>query len=240
MRQRVSKISFVLVLLLAVVVAVPAHAQTQEAGKTITTYGEAQLTAAPDQATVVFGVDTEAATAQEALRANGERMNQVLAALKKQGLPDGAIRTSGFSLYPSYDYVREGDRDVYRLVGYRVSNTVQVVTTDLDKLGQLIDSTVAAGANVVSGITFGIKDTEKLEREALALAVKHARNKAEVLAGAAGGRITGIVTIEESGSAGFEPLRLERTAADLAAAGTPIEPGQIQLTIRVLLTFSYQ
>jgi uncharacterized protein YggE len=240
LKQKFSKVSFVVLLLLTVAMVAPVQAQAAEAVKTITTYGEAQLAAAPDQATVTFGVDTEAATAQEALRANAEKMNRVIAALKKQGLPEGNIRTSGFSLYPNYEYVREGNRDVRRLVGYRVNNGVWVVTTDLEKLGQLIDNTVAAGANVVSGISFSIQDTERLEGEALALAVKHARSKAEVLAGAAGGRITGIVTIGEGGGVGFEPLRVERAALDAAAGSTPIEPGQIQLTSRVQVTFSFE
>ena len=135
-------------------------------------------------------------------------MNRVIAALKNRASLKGTS-TLGFSLYPNYEYVREGNRDVRRLVGYRVNNGVWVVTTDLEKLGQLIDNTVAAGANVVSGISFSIQDTERLEGEALALAVKHARSKAEVLAGAAGGRITGIVTIGEGGGVGFEPLRVE-------------------------------
>ncbi|HHW91854.1 MAG TPA: SIMPL domain-containing protein [Firmicutes bacterium] len=240
MRQKLSKIGFVLILLVAVAIVVPVQAQAAEAARTITTYGEAQVSAAPDQANVTFGVDTEAATAQEALRANAAKMNQVLNALKGQGIPEAAIRTSGFSLYPNYEYVREGNWEARRLVGYRVSNSVRVETTDLENLGKLIDSTVTAGANVVSGISFSIRDTEKLEREALALAVKHARTKAEVLAGSAGGSITGIIAIEESGSAGFEPLRLEKAAAaDMAGAVTPIEPGQIQLTTRVQVTFSY-
>ena len=163
MKQKFSKVSFVVLLLLTVAMVAPVQAQAAEAVKTITTYGEAQLAAAPDQATVTFGVDTEAATAQEALRANAEKDEPGHRRLKKQGLPEGNIRTSGFSLYPNYEYVREGNRDVRRLVGYRVNNGVWVVTTDLEKLGQLIDNTVAAGANVVSGISFSIQDTERLE-----------------------------------------------------------------------------
>ena len=96
-----------------------------------------------------------------------------------------------------------------------------------------------AGANVVSGISFGVQNTERLELDALELAVKHAQNKAEALAKAAKGNIVGIVTIEEVGSSGFEPIRMEKLRAADEAANTPIEPGQIQLTNKVKVTFSY-
>lgn len=231
-------ISLVVVLFVGIMGA-PIPAQTAGVEKIITSYGEAEISATPDQAHITFGVEAEASTAQGALEANADKMTKMLSSLKEEGIPDSAIRTSGFSLYPNYEYIREGNKEVRRLTGYRVNNNVNIQTKDLENLGQLIDCTVKAGANVVSGISFSVHDTEKLELEALGLAVKHARNKAEALAKAASGNITGIVTIEEVGSSGFEPLRMEKYMAAADASSTPIEPGQIQLTNRVKVTFSY-
>ncbi len=212
MQHRYKYGSMLLVTLLLVLfvgmLGAPVPAQTAEVGKTITTYGEAEVSVAPDLAHITFGVEAEGSSAQGALEANATKMTQMIDFLKEYGISDSAIRTSGFSLYPNYEYIREGNKESRRLTGYRVSNTVSIQTKDLKNLGQLIDKTVQAGANVVSGISFGVQNTERLELDALELAVKHAQNKAEALAEAAKGNIVGIVTIEEVGSSGFEPIRM--------------------------------
>jgi uncharacterized protein YggE len=241
--QRLVKFSCGVILLVAVallgnVMGGPALVHAAEVEKTIITYGEAEVAVTPDQAHLTFGVEAEAATAREALRVNAAKMDQVINSLKNQGLSAEAIRTSGFSLHPRYEYIREGERDVRRLVGYRVNNNVSVQTSNLENLGQLIDTTVTAGANVVQGITFTVENTAEMEQQALAQAVRHARSKAQALAQAAGTSITAIVSLEEISSSSFEPLRLEKMVAADSAAPTPIEPGQIQLTNRVKATFS--
>jgi uncharacterized protein YggE len=216
----------------------PSPVQAAGETKTLTTYGEAQITIAPDTAQMTFGVENEAHTAVAALQANAAAMEKVIASLKKQGIEEKNIQTSGFSLYPNYEYTRQNNREVRVLTGYRVNNNVVIKTKQLKDLGKIIDTTVSSGANVVRSISFGIEDTGAIEKQVLAEAVKHARTKADALAAATNSRVTGILNIEETGNSGFEPLAVKRMemAADMAA--TPIEPGQLTLSTGVKITFT--
>ncbi len=70
----------------------------------LSAYGEVK--AAPDMATITFGVQTEAVTAQQAMRDNATQMTRVVAALRRAGIAERDIQTSGLNLSAQYDYVQ--------------------------------------------------------------------------------------------------------------------------------------
>jgi uncharacterized protein YggE len=78
-------------------------------------------------------------------------------------------------------------------------------------------------------------DADRLYREALADAVADARQRADVLARAAGRALGEITTMVEGG--GSAPIPFAEKAAD-AAAATPVVPGQQETTATVSVTFS--
>jgi uncharacterized protein YggE len=67
----------------------------------LSAYGEVK--AAPDMATITFGVQTEAVTAQQAMRDNAAQMTRVVAALRRAGVAERDIQTSGLNLSAQYD-----------------------------------------------------------------------------------------------------------------------------------------
>src|SRR5690606_20487530 len=99
---------------------------------------------APDTAVLVIGVETRAPTVAEARAQAADAQTAVLGALTGSGIPRESIRTTRLSIQPDYDY-REGGRT---LLGYVVTNSVEVRTTKLDDLGTVIDRAVAAGGNL--------------------------------------------------------------------------------------------
>src|SRR5215217_8366920 len=101
------------------------------------------------QATITLGVTTEAPTAAEAMRLNAAKMSQVIAALKKGGIADRDLQTSGLNLNPQYVYQENLPP---RLNGYQASNQVTVVVRDLAKHGQAVDAAVNSGATNVGGV----------------------------------------------------------------------------------------
>lgn len=235
-----------LALLLATAAAAPAAlAQTPPAGAAsmfntttlnLSAYGETRI--APDKATISLGVVTEAATAAGALSANAERMTSVIAALRKAGIAEKDIQTSGLNLSPQYDYVQN---EPPKLRGYQVSNQVTVTVNDLAKLGAAVDATVKAGANQVNGVSFGLKDPTAAENAARREAVKALTDKAGLYAQATGHRVGRLVTLSEGG--GYSPpppmpilqyARMEK--AD--SAGTPISGGE--LAVRIDITGLYE
>jgi len=114
----------------------------------LSAFGETRLV--PDVASITLGVNTQAATAGEALKANGARMTAVIAALKKAGLTDRDIQTSTLSIKPQYVYE---NNQPPRLTDYQVANQVIITMHELSRLGGVIDASVAAGTNTAGGIS---------------------------------------------------------------------------------------
>src|SRR4051812_11936917 len=200
----------------------------------LSAYGETKV--APDIATISLGVMTQARTAAEALAANATRMNAVIASLKKAGIAEKDIQTSGLNLNPQYRYV-ENQPPV--LTGYQASNQVTVTVRDLKRLGAAVDATVSAGANQVNGISFGLVDPTAAENAAREAAVKALAAKADLYARATGYRVVRLVNLSEGGGyAPPPPMPMMAVRAQMKDAGTPVAGGE--LSVRIEITALYE
>ncbi len=190
--------------------------------------GETRI--APDMAAINLGVNTDAPTAGDALRANAARMTAVIAALKKGGLADRDIQTSNLSINPQYVYEQNVPP---KLTGYQVSNQVTVTVRDLTKLGQAIDATVNAGANSAGGISLGLSDPSAAEDAARLAAVKALNAKAELYARATGYRLVRIVSLSEGGgyAPAPQPYPMVAMARMKEADSTPVAGGELRVKI---------
>jgi len=196
----------------------------------------------PDMVTLYLGVLTTADTASQAASANAAAMDEVIAALKTWGVPDAKIRTRDYSLHQYEEHPPmprpEGKPESKPITRYRCHNTVVVDTDRIGEVGALIDTAIQAGATNVSGLHFGLKDTDELEKQALREAVAKARGKALTLAQAAGVQVTGVVSIEEQGINWEQPYR--KTLMEGAGgygATTPIQSGEITIHASVTIKF---
>ena len=194
--------------------------------------GETRI--APDEAMITLGVQTEAPSAARAMRANAEQMTRLMAALAAQGVPARAIATSNINLQAQYAY---SPGVAPRLTGYTAANDVTVTVEDLPKLGATLDAVVAAGANQINGIAFGLKDPLAAENTARRAAVAALRAKAELYAAATGLHVARLVTLTEGGGSAPPQPKLMREAA-MAAPQTPVSPGE--LTVHVEISGVYE
>lgn len=211
---------------LAGAVGLPDLAGAQDAAgeDTVTASGVGTATAVPNEAQMSFGVESRAATAKAAVAANADAMRKVINALRQARARQ--IATQWVSVYPvSHD---DGGVD-----GYTASNSVSAVS-DVGEAASLIDAAVEAGANSISGPGLSSSNSEELYRQALAKAVSEARERAQVLAKAAGRSVGEIESIVE-GSAAMPLPYAERAALD---ASVPIVPGEQETTATVSVTFS--
>jgi uncharacterized protein len=210
----------------------PPIAGAPGAENTVTVIGVGTVTSQPDEAVLGLGVRTQASDANDALKENASRMAAVMKALHDLGIGDADISTSSVSLYPNYS------NDGSTITGYVAENDISVTVHDLAKVGSAIDDAVAAGANVSSGVTFQMSDANAGLSDALKQAVGNARDKAEALAGAAGAKLGGVVSITESGA----PSPIPYGAAFDRAAGvaTPINPGPVQIQVSVIVVWALQ
>lgn len=118
-----------------------------------------------------------------------------------------------------------------------MDNTVYVTVRDLDKLGDLLDTVIAAGANTVNSIQFDVADKDAALKTARADAVKDAEAKAQELAGAAGLSLGEIQSIGFSDSQPYPIFGGKGGGGAAAEAAVPIQPGQLTFTVTVNVTY---
>jgi uncharacterized protein YggE len=203
--------------------------------------GEARMP--PDEATVRLGVLAQAATAGAAQQAANRTVTAVLEAVRRLGVRPEQIQTSELSLAPVFAPMRpqtppgEAPQGP-RIVGYQASNTVSITLEKLDQVGAAIDAALAAGANRLEGVGFGLRHDEAARQAALRDAVAQARGKAAVLAAAMRVRLVEVLEVREEGAAA-PPPRYEamRVGGAGAVAGTPVSSGQVEVTAGVTIRY---
>ena len=204
--------------------------------KTITTNGMSVVRVSPDTAYINIGVVTEGEEAATAQKDAGEKMNAVMAELKNLGIEEQDIRTINYSVNPKY--VWNPNTGENTMVGYTVNNTVEVKVSDLDKLGTIVDSVTEGGSNQIHGIRFELQDKSVAYKQAREFAIKDAKTKAEAYAVGLGIKSIYPVKVTEGYNSGdrYEVYSVEEVKDSVA---TPINPGQITITVNVTVDFSF-
>ena len=233
-------IALLATLLLSSLAAAPAAAQGGPVppppvpSLTVSADGEARVS--PDEATVRLGVFAQAPTARDAQNQVNKTAGAILEAVRRLGIPADHIQTSELNLGPVYGQGRP-DREPQepQIVGYQASNVVSIQVEQLDKVGPVIDAGLAAGANRLEGVTFGLRDDHKARAEALTRAVEEARVKADALARALKVRLVRILEVAEGGIAVTpQPfMKAGRMAMETAMADTPVSAGQVGVSASV-------
>lgn len=203
-------------------------------GALLDVVAEGRTTRTPDLATIDAGVVTQAPTAAEALSANAQRMERVLAALKRAGVADRDVQTANISLSPQYRY---GENVPPVITGYQAANRVSVRFRDVMKSGSILDALVKEGANQIDGPNLSLAAPDAAMDEARTDAIVRARKRAELYAQAAGMRVQRIVSISEGDTPSpgpRPPMMMARMEAD---AATKIAPGEQDVTATVTVRF---
>jgi hypothetical protein len=205
--------------------------------RSISVSGAGTVNLVPDIAYIYVGVHTEKPSASDAVAENNAQTQKMIQALRDFGIDAKDIRTTNFSIYPfdKYDPITgTSTGEKY----YSVDNTVYVTVRDLAKLGELLDTVIAAGANTVNSVQFDVADKDAALKQARADAVKDAQSKAQELADAAGVQLGEIQTIGFFDSVPY-PIMDGRGGGGAAAeaAAVPIQPGQLTFTVTVNVTY---
>lgn len=224
-------------LLLAAVLMMTASMALADTKITVNGSGETQVAA--DTAIVSLGVG---ARDKDVLKAQ-QQVNATIAAIRQalidSGIAEADINTDYMNIYAIYDY----KDDMEQVQAYNANSTLAIKVTDMSKVGEVIDAAFAAGANTLNGISFSTKDTDAAQKESLKAAVEDAKAKAEVLAEAAGLKITGIEVVSEGGvfnytntTGNFTAKRMEEAAE--ADFGTVVQAAKLIVSANVNITFT--
>jgi hypothetical protein len=204
-------------------------------GLLLSVSSHAEASRVPDTANISAGVVTEDANSNNAMRKNAEQMSKLMAAIKKTGIAEKDVQTSGISLHPQYRY-RENSQP--QITGYQASNTVNIKVRDIAGLGKVLDALAAEGANQIHGPSFEIGEPEPVFNEARRKALDQAQARAKVYADALGMKVRRIVSISENGSGGIpRPMVHMEMAAARDSKSTPVAPGETTLSVNLELVF---
>lgn len=161
--------------------------------------GKGEVVATPDIATFTFTVSEEAAKVSDAQTKATQKMDSILAYVKKAGVEDKDVKTLSYDIYPRYDYTNGTAYVAGKqiLAGYVVSQTIQIKVRKLEDAGTLLSGIGEFGATNVSGLSFSVDKQDELLREARDKAIEDAKAQAEELAASLGVKIVGITSFYE-------------------------------------------
>jgi uncharacterized protein len=205
---------------------------TEERWISVVADGEASV--APDMAVVSFAVSGDGKELAPTRDDVNRRSSAVLARLRQLEIADADLNAPDVAIHPQYDH-RKGQR----LTGYRVVRHMTARVRDLDRLGDVLDGLVGAGANEVHGAQMTASDPSAAEHEALRAAVTAARAKADAVADAGGVALGAVARIEEEPDHGGPMPKMRLMAiAESADAPTEVAAGDLTVTRRIRAWFA--
>lgn len=211
------------------------------APNTIAVSGMAEQEVAPDMAYIDVGINVRADDAETARTQEAQIASQIRRALLGLAITDNDLQNTSYYLYQEYKVDRNGVRTADK---YVLDSSIKVTVKDLDKLSQVIDNVVEAGATNISNITYALSTQNIIQRQLLATAVENARDKAAVVANAGsrtlGNMLSADINSFDGGTIVAYGANKLRSTTNLAEDGvaTKLSPGKIKLNARVQVVFS--
>ena len=215
--------------------------QEFEAKNTITVSGKGEIVIKPDLAVVNFSVISEAASVDLAMAENTEKINSITGFMKNSEIEERDLKTTSFRINPRYEWHNEiiGREERRVLVGYEVYQSLEVRIRDMEKIGAIIQGGSELGANQIGSLQFTVEDRESLESQARKIAIKDAKEKAEILSDELGVRLKRIVDFSEGEyNRPFRSKEMSFESIGMLSAETPeIEVGENEIIVRVNITY---
>ena len=166
---------------------------------TISVTGIAQMNVTPDLLVIEFGVETNGDSAKSALDSNSDLLSSAISKLTSMGISEDNLSTSRFSITPLYDYYqdKETGHHTSELIGYQVTNILQVQTKKLDSATVILDSVVSSGVNKINSVNFIISPQSHatLKDGLIEDAIQNAKSKAEFALSSLDQKIIGVKSI---------------------------------------------
>lgn len=253
--QKVAASIALLAVAYGVIVYAGAYARSAEPSnfRSFSVSAEGKAVGVPDVARFSFSVVTQGGKDLAKLQEeNTKKVNAAIAYVKEGGVEAKDIKTSEYRVEPRYQYYNCARPESSatpcpppEIVGYTVTQSVEVKARDFSKVGGLLSGVVTAGANTVSQLSFTVDDPSKLEDQARAEAIEKAQAKAKQVAKAGRFSIGRLLGIDEGGMMPYYRAESVKTmaygmggAADMVAPAPAVEPGSED--VRVTVTLRYE
>lgn len=211
-----------------------------ESGKmnrTLSVSGTGTVMTAPDIVRISAGVETQGPSANEALAGNTAAMRAAFDTLRRSGVAQKDMQTSNFSISPQYYRGKTTPGQTAAIIGYRVSNQLNVTVRNVGNLGSILDALVRQGVNNIHNIRFSVSKPKPKMDMARQKAVEDARRKAQLYAKAAGVKLGKVMTISEQ--SGYVQPGPRYAARVIAAEASPVPIAGGEQSLRVTVNVSW-
>lgn len=211
----------------------------------ITVYGEGEVTAVPDIATVTMTIRESAKTVPEAQRLVEAKVNEAMTNLIILGVEQKDLKTLSYYVNPKYENVPVSGSMAYypvtnqKIVGYEVAQSLEVKVRNVDSAGDVMRVLGEANITEISGPSFTVDDEDALQAEAKEKAIADAKEKAQATARALGTGLGRVIQFSEDG--GYYPMYAKTMATDGRGGATPevtLPQGENITKVRVTITYS--
>ena len=226
-----------------VILPMPVQAHDEVPEKPVVTVtGHGEISLAPDTAFVTLGMETTGKTVADAQRQNRLVMNKVVERLRALQIETERIQTASFTVSPQYKPPAkrsEAPAGPPEIIGYIVSNTMTVEVRSLDKVGPVIEESLAAGANQFQGLHWTLRDEQQAKLGALKQAAAKAREKAAALSDALKVKLIRLLSATEESRVVRPMPKMARSMMTMEAGGgeTPVFGGEIKVEATVTLIY---
>jgi hypothetical protein len=185
-------------------------------------------------------------------------MQGVIDYLKEQGIDSKDIKTTQYSIVPTYsqkcNYTSDTSSSssisapaIYpertcdsKISGYKITQGVTVKIRDFTKIDAIVGELTTLGVNQMSSVSFSIDDVEIVQNQAKIEAIKQIKEKARMLSGSTGIRLGRILSINEGNNYPYYADEASYGSAMLKAASSvpaPIEPGSQEVSQTISITY---
>ncbi len=195
-----------------------------------------EVYAKPDLAVITFTVLKQAKTVADAMDENSAAMNNVIKAVKEQGIEDKDLKTTSFNISPRYEY-SEGTYGKRTLVGYEVVQDLQVKIRDLGKIGTIIEKATSSGANEISDLQLTIDNQDELKKQAREQAIAAAKVKAGELTSQLGVKLGKIVSFNENFYVPYYDSGIYMEKGMGGGEVPDIQTGENKISVSVVITY---
>ena len=201
-------------------------------GITVQATGTADVV--PDAVRLSLTVSAVAPTGDEALAQASVSAEKVRNALKDFDIDTADIASQTLSVNPEYSYT---EAEGQKLVGYRASQTFDVLIRQADDAGAVVEAVVAGDANVSINATYPVVDDATAGTVAARKnAVDKARAKAQEYADLLGAELGEVVYLTEI-SAPTNVMVGARADAMTEDASTVIDLGTQEVTVTIEIRY---
>lgn len=189
----------------------------------------------PDTVRINASVSVVEATSSAAQSAASTSASAVRAALKANGVDAQYIKSQSLTIYPEYNYTTDKGSV---LVGYRATQSFEIIVRNAKNAGTIVDAIVAAGGDnlQLNGVTPYVYDSAASTGAARDQAVTNAKAKAAHYAKLLGVKLSSVTSLDETTAPSPYPIMM--ATAKLDSGATQVDLGQQDVSVSITVRWA--